>query len=127
MASTGSVPVLSVELEKCGLTEDILTTALSLCSDAHELPVDVRWSLKGIPTVGFYRELHKFLGKLAASRGTTKITVGRFYVSIDPELRRKGMCSRPDNVYQFIERIAMSKKPGSTLMQYGEHELAFCT
>lgn len=114
------MPVLSVKLEKCGLTDDILTTALSQCSEAHELPVDVRWSLTEIPTVGFYRELHNFLRKLATPRGIKKIPVSRFYVSIDPELRRKGMCSRSDNV---IERIAMSNKPGCTLMQYGEHKL----
>lgn len=121
--SAGCVPVLSVELKRCGLKEDILMTALSLCSEAHELPVDVKWSLNEIPTVGFYRKLHNFLRKLAASHGITKIAVGRPYVSIDPELRRKRMCSRPDNVYQFIERIALSDKPNSATMQYGEREL----
>lgn len=102
---TGCAPVLSVELKECGLTEDLLLTALTLCSDSREVPVDVRWSLKGIPHVGFYRELQKFLKRLALSCGFTKITIGQFYVSIDPELRQKRMSNRPDNVYQFIERM----------------------
>lgn len=103
------------------MTEDILTMALMQCSKACELPVDVRWSLKEIPTVGFYRELHNFLRKWPQSCCLTKITIGKFYICIDPELRQKSMCSRPDNVYQFIERIAVSNKPSSAAMIYNKY------
>lgn len=101
------------------MTECILTTALSQCSQAGNLPVDVEWMLKDTPTVGFYRELHTFLRKWPVSRSLTKVAIGRLYVCIDPQLYRKGMCSRPNNVYQFIERVALSDMPSSAPMSYG--------
>ena len=118
---TGCTPIFPPKLEEYGMTEDILTMALMQCSKACELPVDVRWSLKEIPTVGFYRELHNFLRKWPQSCCLTKITIGKFYICIDPELRQKSMCSRPDNVYQFIERIAVSNKPSSAAMIYNKY------
>ena len=53
------------------------------------------------------------------SRSATKTVIGKFYVSIDPELQTKSICTCPDSVYQFIERVASSKKPCSTPMSYG--------
>ena len=76
-----------------------------------------RWCLKGIPEVGFYQELHPFLKKWSITRGTTKQTIGNFYIAIDHNLKEKG--SRADNVYRFIEGICKSKKPPDTLMSYG--------
>ena len=75
--------------------------------------------LKETPTVGFYRELHIFLKKWPVSRALTKVSLGRFYVSIDPQLYSKGMCGRPDNVYQFIERVVSSDRDLSAPMSYG--------
>ena len=85
----------------------------------HELPVRVKWLLRETPTVGFYRERHNFLRKWPVSRSITKVAIGRFYICIDPQLYHKSMCGRPDNVYQFIERVALSDRPFSTPMLYG--------
>ena len=70
-------------------------------------------------TVGFYRELHNFLRKWPVSHSITKVAIGRFYICIDPQLYQKSMCGRPDNVYQFIERVVLSDKPFSAPMLYG--------
>ena len=102
------------ELGKYGLTEQLLEEAFANQCDFTEC-----WSLSEIPTVGFYRELHCFLKKWPPTLSVTKTTIGRFYMSIDAELKRKG--SRPDNVYQFIEKVATSKKLSSTVMSYGLH------
>jgi hypothetical protein len=116
---TGSTPSFPSELQKHGVTETILTKALLQCSQAKILPVDVDWTLKETPTVGFYRELHIFLKKWPVSRALTKVALGRFYVSIDPQLYSKGMCGRPDNVYLFIERVVSSDRDLSAPMSYG--------
>ena len=116
---TGSTPLFPVLLQKYGLTENILMEGLLQCSQGHKLKVDIKWSLKEVPTVGFYRELHNFLRKWPLSRSMTKVAIGRFYTCIDPQLYYKNMCSRPDNVYQFIERVALSEKPFSAPMSYG--------
>lgn len=89
------------------------------CSKGSNLKVDFKWSLKEIPTVGFYRELHNFLRKWPSSRSLTKVVIGRYYTCIDPQIYHKNMCSRPDNVYHFIERVALSDKPFSARMSYG--------
>ena len=60
-----------------------------------------------------------FLRKWPVSRSLTKVLIGRLYVCIDPQLYRKGVCSRPDNVYQFIERVALSDRPSPAPMSYG--------
>ena len=116
----GCAPGFPVAVQEYGVTENILQEALLQCLECPEVP-DVRWSLKETPTVGFYRELHNFLRKWPISSRMTKIAVGRLYISIDPDLRQKRMCSRPDNVYQFIERIVASERPSSAQMLYGEH------
>lgn len=81
----------------------------------------VCWSLNEIPTVGFYRELHRFLKKWPISRSATKTAIGNFYISIDPELQKKSTFSRPDNIYRFIEKVADSDKPDATRMCYNLH------
>lgn len=79
------------------------------------------WSLSQIPTVGFYRELHNYFRKWPPSRSVTKTAVGKFYISIDPELQRKSISSRPDNIFQFIQKIASSDKSHTAPMSYGLH------
>ena len=103
-----------MELERYGLTETKLEEIfLSTENLGHT------WSLSEIPIVGFYRQLHHYLKRWPLSRSATKTMIGKFYISIDPELQTKSICTRPDNVYQFIERVASSKKPCSTPMSYG--------
>jgi len=60
---TGCAPNFPAELQKRGLTEDLLKAALLQCSQARELPVDVRWLLKETSNVGSYMEMHNFLRK----------------------------------------------------------------
>ena len=113
------MPIFPVELQrKYGLTEDILKAVLLPRTQGC---VDLKWSLNETPTVGFYREPHTFLKKWPISHGITNIAIGRFYICIDPELSQTSMCDRPDNVYQFIERVTFSTKPSSAPMTYGQH------
>ena len=87
-----------MELERYGLTETKLEEVfLSTENLGHT------WSLSEIPIVGFYRQLHHYLKRWPLSRSATKTMIGRFYISSDPELQTKSICTRPDNVYQFIE------------------------
>ena len=122
----GCAPTFPAELEEYGLTEKVLKAALFQCSESCASPIDLSWSLKRTPTIGFYRELHLFLRKWHVAHAVTKSTIGRFYISIDQNIRQKHTSNRPDNVYQFIERVVCSKKPSSAVMFYGEHEQLKC-
>ena len=93
---------------EAGLDEETLETSLTLQGD---------WCVKGIPTVGFYRCLHKFLVKWPKSRSMSKTAVGKFYMAIDHRLKQKG--SRPDNIYRFVEKIILSDEPDCSYMRYG--------
>ena len=64
-----------------------------------------------------FRQLHHYLKRWPPFRSATESTIAKFYISIDAELQ--SICTRPDNVYQFIDRVASWKKPCSTLMSYG--------
>ena len=77
----------------------------------------LKWYLKGVGEVGFYRELHPFLKKWSVSCGSSKITIGRFYIAIDSNLKLRGM--RADNVYRLIDGVSYSHCPSNTLMSYG--------
>lgn len=66
------------------------------------------WSLKGIPEIKFYRQLHPFLKKWPVSYRTSKQAIGKLYCAIDPNLKARGF--RADNVYWFIERISHDAK-----------------
>ena len=83
--------------------------------------IDLCWSLKEIPTVGFYRELHNYLKTWPPSSSATKCMIGKFYINMDPELNRKYQsdCTCPDDIYKFIEKVVSSKKHNSTQMSYG--------
>ena len=101
-------------MERYGLTEKKLEEAfLSSENLGHT------WSLSEVPIVGFYRQLHQYLKRWPPSHSAAKSTIEKFYISIDPELQTKSICTRPDNVYQCIDRVASSKKPYSTPMSYG--------
>ena len=67
-----------------------------------------------------------FLRKWPLSQTMTKDALGRFYLSIDPQLHCKGTCGRPDNVYQFIERVVSSNRTFSAPMSYGHNALVRC-
>jgi len=63
----------------------------------------LKWSLKGVPNIGFYQELWYFLKGWHKTQRATKITIGHFYIAIDRNLQVKGSC--PDNTYRFIQRV----------------------
>ena len=96
------------QLTDAGLNEETLEASLALQSD---------WCVNDVPTVGFYRCLHKFLVKWPKSRSMTKTAVGKFYMGIDHNFKQKG--SRPDNIYRFVEKIILSDEPDSSPMNYG--------
>ena len=96
------------QLTDAGLNEETLEASLTLQGD---------WCIKDVPTVGFYRCLHKFLVHWPKSRSMTKTAVGKFYMGIDHNLKQKG--SRPDNIYRFVEKITLSDEPDSASMSYG--------
>ena len=106
--SAADEALFPTQLIEAGLDEETLETSLTLQGD---------WCVKGIPTVGFYRCLHKFLVKWPKSRSMSKTAVGKFYMAIDHRLKQKG--SRPDNIYRFVEKIILSDEPDFSYMRYG--------
>ena len=64
----------------------------------------------------FYRKLHPFLKKWEQTRSATKASLGRFYISIDERLQKRG--STPNNTYLFIEKVVSSDRPSTALMSY---------
>ena len=106
-------------MHQYGLSEDILASIFHRVQGGNE---HLRWSLKGVPEIGFYQQLHPFLKKWSVTRGTTKQAIGRFYIVIDQNFKDRGM--RADNVYRLIERICQSKQPSSSLMSYGPDKAA---
>ena len=101
------------ELHAHGLNEELFIS----CFHAFEAEASLPWQVKDIPSVGFYKALHPYLTKQFKS-SITKVTIGKFYIAIDPSLRAKG--SRPDNIYRFIETVIKSKKPSDMPMFYGK-------
>ena len=102
--------VFPAEVAKYGLNEEILKECLFRGPHC--------WSLREIPTIGFYRELFHFLRKWPVSQFATKTAIGKLFVEIDPELQKKSASSRPDNVYRFIEKIVTSNRLHSAPMSY---------
>ena len=103
-------------MQQYGITESLLQRAFL---ESAEGQAELCWTLDMPVTVGFYRDLHKYLQKWPLSRSASKATVGRFYVMIDYNFQRQRISSRPDNIYSFIQRVADSSKPQSELMSYG--------
>ena len=64
-----------------GLNEELFMS----CFHAFEAETSLPWQVKGIPDVGFYKALHPYLTKFKSS--ITKITIGKFYIAIDSNLR----------------------------------------
>ena len=49
------------------------------------------------------------------------MSLGKFYIAIDTNLRARDL--RLDNAYRFIERIATSNQPQSSIVKYGLEEI----
>lgn len=92
--------VFPTELRDYGLSEERLQNVFIQALEGRE----PEWCLKGIPEIQFYRQLHPFLKKWPVSYRTSKQAIGKFYCTIDPNLKARGF--RADNVYRFIEIIS---------------------
>ena len=57
----------------------------------------ISWKLKGIPEIGFYESLHRFLKYWPKTRSAPIVELGKFYIDIDKNLEKKEM--RPYNAY----------------------------
>ena len=99
-----------------GLTVEALSQAFDCAQSGNEEELSSCWSLRGIPYIEFYRRLHEYLKKWEKTRSSTKISIGRFYISIDRQLQERG--SSPSNTYKFIERIVSSTLPDTSVMSY---------
>lgn len=91
-------------LHDYGLTENILATVFNQVLKKDD---KVEWHLKVVPATDFYQKLHLFLKKWPLTCNSSKMDIGRFYIAIDPDLKRNGI--RADNAYRRIEKI--SKQP----------------
>lgn len=107
-------------LANYGLNESLLDQVWTQVRSHKK--VSLKWSLKGVPNVDFYQDLHPFLKKWPKTCQTTKMTIGHFYIAIDVNLQVKGC--RPDNAYRFIERTCQKSLPRSSRMKYGFEEQA---
>ena len=98
-------PVFPTYLRDYGLTEDLLTVVFNQVLRGDE---NLEWSLTHVPKKQFYKELHSFLKKWQISHISSKTSIGRFYIAIDPSLKRKNM--RADNIYQLIDKMSQQKE-----------------
>ena len=108
----GSVPFPEELSSRYGLTIEVLSNAFGCGED-----VIAPWCVRGIPAVGFYRMLHRFLKKWTVTQTSTKTSIGKFYLGIDERLQERR--SSPYNTYRFVEQLVSSKIPDSALMSYG--------
>ena len=99
-----------------GLTKECLVSSLRDVTAGNPIV----WTLSGrIPTIGFYRALHFYLRQ--HSNSCTKTAIGKLYCAIDSHLNNKG--GRPDNVYQFVERIVSSQHHSEEVMKYTSQQV----
>lgn len=109
--------VFPKKLHEYGLNEELLALLFNQFLNEKS---PLKWHLNGIPNIGFYQELHPFLKKWSVTHDLTKITIGRFYIAIDSNLKKR--CIRADNVYRLINNISLSDQPSNTVMSYGPDE-----
>ena len=76
----------------------------------------IAWSLRGIPEIGFYKALHGFLKQWPKTSSESKVALGTFYIGIDKHLKAKGI--RPDNAYQFVEKLFTSNSTQDAVVNY---------
>lgn len=76
----------------------------------------ISWKLKGIPEIGFYESLHRFLKRWPKTCSAPIVELGKLYIAIDKNLEKKQM--RPDNAYRFVEKLVGSSLPRSTVVSY---------
>ena len=103
-----------MDLHHYGLDVDLLTKVYDEIKAKKK--GSIAWSLKGIPEVGFYKDLHSFLKHWVKTCSASIVELGKFYIAIDKNLQAKQM--RADNVYRFVEKVATSNLPRNTVVNY---------
>ena len=111
--------VFPKELQAYGLNEELLAEVFSRVLSGHEQ--SLVWHLRGVPDYGFYQDLHYFITRCPQTSTLTKVSLGKFCIAIDTNLRARDL--RPDNAYRFIERIATSNQPRSSIVKYGLEDI----
>ena len=61
--------------------------------------IDLCWTLTRPVTVGFCRDLHRYLRQEPSARSATKTTVGTLYSLVDVNFKST---NRPGNIYMFV-------------------------
>lgn len=103
-------------MQECDVTEGLLQRAFIQCLEGQN---DLEWTLSKPVTIGFYRDLHRYLRHWPPARSATKTTVGKFYVLVDVNFKSGRISARPDNVYMLVQRVADSSRSSSEPMYYG--------
>ena len=103
-----------MDLHHYGLDVDLLTKVYDEIKAKKK--GSIAWSLKGIPEVGFYKDLHSFLKHWVKTCSASIVELGKFYIAIAKNLQAKQMCV--DNVYRFVEKVATSNLPRNTVVNY---------
>ena len=110
----GDLIDLLQESENC---VDESTTSQVLSGQEQSLA----WHLRGVPDYGFYQDLHYFITRCPQTSTLTKMSLEKFYITIDTNLRARDL--RPDSAYHFIKRIATSTQPRSSILKYGLEDI----
>ena len=110
---TGVYSVFPNGLLSFGLNEALLTEVF----DQVENDKSPSWCLREVPDYGFYQDMHHFLKKWPRTHKSSKTLIGKFYSTIDINLKSKQL--RPDNAYRFIDRLVSSKHPRTSVVKYG--------
>ena len=106
--------VFPTRVQECEVTEESLQRAFVQCLKGQK---DLCWTLTRPVTVGFYRDLHRYLRQWPSARSATKTTVGTFYSLVDVNFKST---NRPDNIYMFVQRVIDSQRLSSEPMYYGK-------
>ena len=106
------------DLVAYGLSEDLLMKVFhQVQNEEHPLA----WYIRGIPDHGFYQDLHPYVTKISpVTRKFTKVSIGKFYISVDPNLKSRGF--RSINAYRFIDRLILQKQPRNSIVVYHKEE-----
>ena len=111
------------DLQAYGLNEELLVEVFSQVLSGQDR--SLVWHLRGVPDYGFYQDLHYFITRCPQTSTSTKVSRGKFYIAIDTNLQARDL--RPDNAYRFIEKIATSNRPRTSIVKYGVEDIEMST
>ena len=111
------------DLQAYGLNEELLVEVFSQVLSGQDR--SLVWHLRGVPDHGFHQDLHYFITRCPQTSTSTKVSRGKFYIAIDTNLQARDL--RPDNAYRFIEKIATSNRPRTSIVKYGVEDIEMST